>query len=190
MKSPMGVLIPNGLNGWFLCAWSADQTQLVLVFVFRLQKNLCPCCFGRGCLVPNQGYLSEAGASIIDSKLRLNIVPKTRVVRLASDSFNYPAYQRHLITAKREINESVGRHMHGRRVFQPKGLPPKVRGTSPGLICLLACWIDRILSSVCRKLCRRWYFPKTTRTWSVLARDRHSIPTAVRETCCPRLYHS
>lgn len=91
-----------------------------------LQKNLCPCCFGRGCLVPNQGYLSEAGASIIDSKLQLNIVPKTRIVRLASDSFNYPAYQRHLITAKREINESVGRHMHGRRVFQPKGLPPKI----------------------------------------------------------------
>lgn len=91
-----------------------------------LHKTLCPCCFGRGCLIPNQGYLSEAGASIIDSKLRLNIVPKTRVVRLAADSFNYPAYQRHLITAKREINESVGRHMHGRRVFQPKGLPPKI----------------------------------------------------------------
>ncbi|CAF1178251.1 unnamed protein product [Adineta steineri] len=91
-----------------------------------LHKTLCPCCFGRGCLIPNQGYLSEAGASIIDTKLRLNIVPKTRAVRLAADSFNYPAYQRHLITAKREINESVGRRMHGRRVFQPKGLPPKI----------------------------------------------------------------
>ncbi len=93
---------------------------------FRLHKTLCPCCFGRGCLIPNQGYLSEAGASIIDTKLNLNIVPKTRAVRLAADSFNYPAYERHLITAKREINESVGRHMHGRRVFQPKGLHPKV----------------------------------------------------------------
>ena len=50
------------------------------------------------------------------------MVPKTRVVRLAADSFNYPAYERHLITAKREINESVGR-----RVFQPKGLHPKVK---------------------------------------------------------------
>ena len=99
----------------------------ISIFIFyRLQKTLCPCCFGRGCLVPNQGYLSEAGASLIDAKLKLNIVPKTRVVRLAANSFNYPAYQRHLITAKREINESVGRHMHGRRVFQPKGLPPKV----------------------------------------------------------------
>lgn len=110
--------------------------SLVLIFS-RLQRTLCPCCFGRGCLVRNQGYLSEAGASIIDTKLRLNIVPKTRVVRLASDSFNYPAYQRHLITAKREINESVGRHMHGRRVFQPKGLQPKVR----------------------TKDCVYWYFP-------------------------------
>jgi phosphatidylinositol 4-kinase type 2 len=91
-----------------------------------LHKTLCPCCFGRGCLIPNQGYLSEAGASIIDTKLNLNIVPKTRTVRFAADSFNYPAYQRHLITARREINESVGRHMHGRRVFQPRGLHPKI----------------------------------------------------------------
>ncbi|CAF1211688.1 unnamed protein product [Adineta steineri] len=91
-----------------------------------LHKTLCPCCFGRGCLIPNQGYLSEAGASIIDTKLGLNIVPKTHVVRLAAASFNYPAYQRHLITAKHEINQSVGRHIHGRRVFRPKGLPRKI----------------------------------------------------------------
>ncbi|CAF1374009.1 unnamed protein product, partial [Didymodactylos carnosus] len=43
-----------------------------------LQKNCCPCCFGRSCLVPNQGYLSEAGASLIDTKLGLNLVPKTK----------------------------------------------------------------------------------------------------------------
>jgi len=29
--------------------------------------------------VPNQGYLSESGASIVDQKLGLNIVPKTKV---------------------------------------------------------------------------------------------------------------
>lgn len=44
-----------------------------------LQKVCCPCCFGRGCLVLNQGYLSEAGAYLVDEKLGLNIVPKTRV---------------------------------------------------------------------------------------------------------------
>ncbi len=44
-----------------------------------LHKICCPCCFGRSCLVPNQGYLSEAGASIVDEKLDLRIVPKTKV---------------------------------------------------------------------------------------------------------------
>lgn len=46
-----------------------------------MHKICCPCCFGRSCLVPNQGYLSEAGASIVDQKLGLNIVPKTKVSR-------------------------------------------------------------------------------------------------------------
>ena len=44
-----------------------------------MHKICCPCCFGRSCLVPNQGYLSEAGASIVDQKLQLNIVPRTKV---------------------------------------------------------------------------------------------------------------
>lgn len=54
-----------------------------------VHKLCCPCCFGRSCLVPNQGYLSEAGASIVDEKLGLGVVPKTKVVKLASDSFHY-----------------------------------------------------------------------------------------------------
>lgn len=44
-----------------------------------MHKLCCPCCFGRSCLIPNQGYLSEAGASLVDSKIGLKIVPKTRV---------------------------------------------------------------------------------------------------------------
>lgn len=44
-----------------------------------MHKLCCPCCFGRSCLIPNQGYLSEAAAYLVDSKLNLNIVPKTRV---------------------------------------------------------------------------------------------------------------
>jgi len=47
-----------------------------------MQKMCCPCCFGRGCLVLNEGYLSEAGASLVDSKLQLGIVPKTKVFLL------------------------------------------------------------------------------------------------------------
>ena len=44
-----------------------------------MHKLCCPCCFGRSCLAPNQGYLSEAGASLVDQKLALNVVPKTKV---------------------------------------------------------------------------------------------------------------
>ncbi|KAK6043872.1 hypothetical protein COOONC_18623 [Cooperia oncophora] len=53
------------------------------------QRVLCFCCFGRACLIPNNGYLSETGASIVDDLLQLHIVPKTRVVRMASPSFYY-----------------------------------------------------------------------------------------------------
>lgn len=49
-----------------------------------LQKLCCPCCFGRDCLVLNQGYLSEAGASLVDQKLELNIVPRTKVQKHAA----------------------------------------------------------------------------------------------------------
>jgi phosphatidylinositol 4-kinase type 2 len=44
-----------------------------------MHKLCCPCSFGRSCLIPNQGYLSEAGASLVDQKLQLKIVPKTKV---------------------------------------------------------------------------------------------------------------
>lgn len=55
-----------------------------------LQKLCCPCCFGRDCLVLNQGYLSEAGASLVDQKLELNIVPKTKVqTHTLSPHFKY-----------------------------------------------------------------------------------------------------
>ncbi|CAO2625705.1 Phosphatidylinositol 4-kinase type 2-beta [Lemmus lemmus] len=56
-----------------------------------IHKVCCPCCFGRGCLLPNQGYLSEAGAYLVDAKLQLGIVPKTKVVWLVSETFNYSA---------------------------------------------------------------------------------------------------
>ncbi|CAJ0939374.1 unnamed protein product, partial [Mesorhabditis belari] len=50
---------------------------------------LCFCCFGRTCLIPNNGYLSVAAASLVDEKLELHIVSKTRVIKLASSSFFY-----------------------------------------------------------------------------------------------------
>ncbi|XP_044727526.1 phosphatidylinositol 4-kinase type 2-alpha isoform X2 [Chrysoperla carnea] len=88
-----------------------------------MHKLCCPCCFGRACLIPNQGYLSEAGASLIDAKLNLNIVPKTRVVKLVSETFNYPRIDRQKARMKRAIMEqfpNVGLR------FNRIGLPPKV----------------------------------------------------------------
>ncbi|CAJ0936122.1 unnamed protein product, partial [Mesorhabditis belari] len=70
------ILIPEGTSG----------SYFVRDF---FQKMLCFCCFGRACLIPNNGYLSEAAASLVDEKLKLHIVPKTRVVKLASASFFY-----------------------------------------------------------------------------------------------------
>uniref|UniRef100_A0A6Q2Z831 Phosphatidylinositol 4-kinase type 2 n=1 Tax=Esox lucius TaxID=8010 RepID=A0A6Q2Z831_ESOLU len=86
-------------------------------------KLCCPCCFGRGCLIPNQGYLSEAAASLVDTKLGLGVVPKTKVVYLVSETFHYNAIDRAKSRGKKYALEKVpkvGRHFH--RV----GLPPKV----------------------------------------------------------------
>ena len=55
----------------------------------KLHKRCFPCLFRRNCLVPNQGYLCEAAASIVSERLDLGIVPKTKVVRLSSSAFNY-----------------------------------------------------------------------------------------------------
>lgn len=83
-------------------------------------KLCCPCCFGRACLIPNQGYLSEAGASLVDTKLNLQIVPKTRVVRLVSETFNYPRIDRQ----KARIKKTIKEHVPVAR-FKRMTLPPK-----------------------------------------------------------------
>jgi len=88
-----------------------------------MHKTCCPCCFGRSCLIPNQGYMSEAGASLVDEKLGLNIVPKTRVVRLSSPTFNYTAYDRAKARSKQfatdRFPDTIGKHVKA-------GLPPKI----------------------------------------------------------------
>lgn len=76
--------------------------------------------FGRACLIPNQGYLSEAGASLVDTKLNLQIVPKTRVVRLVSKSFNYPRIDRQKARIKRQIKERVPAAKFKRMTLPPK----------------------------------------------------------------------
>ncbi|EEC01224.1 phosphatidylinositol 4-kinase type-II, putative, partial [Ixodes scapularis] len=90
-----------------------------------MHKLCCPCCFGRSCLVPNQGYLSEAGASLVDQKLQLNIVPKTKASpRPLSETFNYSALDRAKARTKKNVTErfpKVGRH------FNRIGLPHKTK---------------------------------------------------------------
>ncbi|XP_015116219.1 phosphatidylinositol 4-kinase type 2-alpha [Diachasma alloeum] len=88
-----------------------------------MHKLCCPCCFGRSCLIPNQGYLSEAGASLVDRKLGLGIVPNTRVVKLVSKTFNYPRIDRQKARMKQVIMDqfpAVGSQ------FKRLGLPPKI----------------------------------------------------------------
>ncbi|XP_067937724.1 phosphatidylinositol 4-kinase type 2-alpha-like isoform X2 [Watersipora subatra] len=80
-----------------------------------MQRMAMPCCFGRSCLVANQGYLSEVGASIVDERLQLHIVPKTKVVKLVSTTFNYSAIDRGKSRLKQQINVRVpdlGRKFH------------------------------------------------------------------------------
>ncbi|XP_075222426.1 phosphatidylinositol 4-kinase II alpha isoform X1 [Lycorma delicatula] len=88
-----------------------------------MHKLCCPCCFGRECLIPNQGYLSEAGASLVDQKLQLNIVPKTKVVKLVSETFNYHRIDRRKSQMKVAINEHFPKL--GRK-FHRLGLRPKI----------------------------------------------------------------
>eukprot|EP01065_Artemidia_motanka_P047536 TRINITY_DN7469_c0_g4_i1.p1 TRINITY_DN7469_c0_g4~~TRINITY_DN7469_c0_g4_i1.p1 ORF type:complete len:481 (+),score=130.44 TRINITY_DN7469_c0_g4_i1:106-1443(+) len=58
------------------------------------QRVCCPCCFGRSCLVPNSGYLSEAGAFAVDCALDLGVVPPTQILNVRARSFNYNKVQR------------------------------------------------------------------------------------------------
>ncbi|CAG8573861.1 11449_t:CDS:2 [Diversispora eburnea] len=66
-----------------------------------IHRNLFPCFFGRSCLIPNLGYISEAAASLLDRRLNLNIVPVTEVVWLSSPSFHYDYLDRRAARSKK-----------------------------------------------------------------------------------------
>ena len=78
-----------------------------------------------------QGYLSEAGASLVDRKLGLNVVPTTAIVEMAAPTFFYGRIDRAKARTKERIRSrypDIGRRFH--RI----GLPPKV--CKPYNICL------------------------------------------------------
>lgn len=68
----------------------------------------------------------------MDQKLNLNIVPKTRVVRLVSETFNYPRIDRQKAKLKKTIKE----HYPSAR-FNRMSLPPKVNSYHPYLFCVI-----------------------------------------------------
>jgi phosphatidylinositol 4-kinase type 2 len=68
----------------------------------------------------HSSYLSEAGASLVDQKLNLNIVPKTRVVRLVSETFNYPRIDRQKARIKKTIKERIPSARFNRMSLPPK----------------------------------------------------------------------
>lgn len=60
-----------------------------------LHRYCSPCVFGRACLMPNSGYVSEAGASAVDRFFGLQLVPHTQVITLSSPTFSYREHEKH-----------------------------------------------------------------------------------------------
>ncbi|KAI9004662.1 phosphatidylinositol 3 and 4-kinase-domain-containing protein [Gaertneriomyces semiglobifer] len=73
-----------------------------------IHKNMFPCCFGRSCIIPNLGYVSEAAASYMDRRLGLNIVPRTEVIYLASPTFYYSRKDWKAYRSGKPLPEKIG----------------------------------------------------------------------------------
>ncbi|ANB13475.1 1-phosphatidylinositol 4-kinase LSB6 [Sugiyamaella lignohabitans] len=74
-----------------------------------LHRNLFPCFFGRSVLIPNNGYICEAAASVLDRQLQTYIVPFTDTVFMSSPSFYYPYFDRRRYkNASKPLPEKVG----------------------------------------------------------------------------------
>ncbi|KAJ7462299.1 phosphatidylinositol 3 and 4-kinase-domain-containing protein [Mycena galericulata] len=64
--------------------------------------------FGRACLIPNLSYVSEAAASLLDTRLELNIVPPTQLVSLSSPAFFYDWLDRNAAKKGKPLPEKIG----------------------------------------------------------------------------------
>ncbi|KAG9092277.1 phosphatidyl inositol kinase [Ceratobasidium sp. 370] len=64
--------------------------------------------FGRSCLIPNLSYISEAGASLLDTRLGLNIVPHTELASFASPAFFYDWIDRSGAKKGKALPEKIG----------------------------------------------------------------------------------
>ncbi|PVH20043.1 hypothetical protein CXQ85_001822 [Candidozyma haemuli] len=59
-----------------------------------LHRTFFPCFFGRACLIPNLGYVSEAAACVLDRQLLSFVVPHTDIIYLKSRAFYYTFWER------------------------------------------------------------------------------------------------
>lgn len=69
-----------------------------------LHRTFFPCFFGRSCLIPNLGYISEAAACVLDRQLLLFIVPYTDIIHLKSSQFYYSFWER----TRQKTNYKIG----------------------------------------------------------------------------------
>ncbi|CAO3636426.1 unnamed protein product [Cunninghamella echinulata] len=79
----------NNIVGVFKPKNEEPYGQLNPKWAKWIHRHLFPCCFGRSCLIPNLGYISEAAASLVDRQLGTCIVPTTHLDHFSSPSFHY-----------------------------------------------------------------------------------------------------
>lgn len=78
--------------------------QLNPKWIKWLHRTCCPCLFGRSFLMPNTGYISEAAASLVDTFLGLEMVPRTQVAHLSSMAFVFPWWEHYKVWRERNNN--------------------------------------------------------------------------------------
>ncbi|TRM69794.1 phosphatidylinositol 3 and 4-kinase-domain-containing protein [Schizophyllum amplum] len=64
--------------------------------------------FGRACLIPNLSYVSEAAASLLDTRLKLHIVPPTQLVSFSSPAFFYDWIDRNAARKGKPLPDKIG----------------------------------------------------------------------------------
>lgn len=69
-----------------------------------LHRTFFPCFFGRSCLIPNLGYISEAAACVLDRMLLSYIVPYTDIIFLESNAFYLSFWQR----TRHKLSKKIG----------------------------------------------------------------------------------
>lgn len=87
----------------------------------------------------------------MDQKLKLNIVPKTRVVRLVSETFNYPRIDRQKAKLKKTIKEHYPSARFNRMSLPPKvNIVKKIENIMVQLTHFKFLYLDWIISIVCK----------------------------------------